>query len=61
MLAAKVGQTVARGAPLATIHAPDQERAAQATAVLYDAFSIGDSVEPPPLMHWSSGDGEGGA
>ncbi len=44
-LLAKVGDRVEAGQPLAEIHAPDEQRAGQARALLRDAFSL----QPQPL------------
>jgi pyrimidine-nucleoside phosphorylase len=51
VLARKVGERVARGEPLLTIHANDTARLADAEYVLANAISISsEPVEPPPLI-----------
>jgi pyrimidine-nucleoside phosphorylase len=52
VLAARVGDTVAAGAPLMQIHAASAEAAAHVAADLAAAYTIGDAaVAPPPLIY----------
>jgi pyrimidine-nucleoside phosphorylase len=47
----KIGDRVARGQPLAVLHANDAPRLAQAQAAVRAAVTIGEQrVEPPPLV-----------
>lgn len=49
---AKIGDTVAQGDPLISIHAASDEAAQQVIASLQDAYTIGDTpAEPPPLIY----------
>jgi pyrimidine-nucleoside phosphorylase len=51
VLHAKVGDAVAAGAPLLTIHAASETDARRVAGRLVAAYTIGDSpVEPPPLI-----------
>jgi pyrimidine-nucleoside phosphorylase len=47
---AKRGDEVARGEPLAEVHAPDESAAETAEAGLLTAYEIGDEPEPRPLV-----------
>jgi len=52
VLEAKVGDFVEKGAPLATIHASDEEAAARAVRTLEAAFELStDAVEKPELIY----------
>jgi thymidine phosphorylase len=51
VLQAKIGDRVTRGAPLATIHAADEDGATGATSELLAAYTISDRVVAvPPLI-----------
>jgi pyrimidine-nucleoside phosphorylase len=51
LLAAKLGDRVARGQPLAIVHANDEGRLAQAERLLRRAIAISSTaVEPPPVI-----------
>lgn len=55
LLAAKVGQRVERGQPLATLYARSEAALAQARALLEGAFQIAEAPVPlRPLIHWRS-------
>jgi thymidine phosphorylase len=48
---AKVGERVAKGQRLATVHANDEARLAEANRLLREAFVLADApVETPPLV-----------
>jgi pyrimidine-nucleoside phosphorylase len=56
VLAAKVGERVERGQPLATLHANDDRAALSAESHLQRAFKIAETPVPlRPLVHWRSG------
>jgi pyrimidine-nucleoside phosphorylase len=48
---AKVGDRVERGDTLATVHWRDESRLAECLAELEQAWVIGESATPPPLIH----------
>ncbi|MCB0238472.1 MAG: pyrimidine-nucleoside phosphorylase, partial [Anaerolineae bacterium] len=51
VLAAKVGDQVEAGQPLCWIHANDEDRLAEATAMVRDAIRISaEPVDAPPLI-----------
>jgi pyrimidine-nucleoside phosphorylase len=53
VLAAKVGERVERGQPLATIHASDEGRLEAAERLMKEAFEIGEApVRIAPLIYW---------
>jgi thymidine phosphorylase len=53
VLAAKVGERVERGQPLATIHAIDEGRLEAAERLMKEAFEIGEApVRIAPLIYW---------
>jgi pyrimidine-nucleoside phosphorylase len=55
LLAAKVGDRVQPGQPLATIYAADERRLEAAHLLLAEAFEIADKPAPvAPLVHWKS-------
>jgi pyrimidine-nucleoside phosphorylase len=55
VLAAKIGDRVTRGQPLAVLHGSDQTRLENAARVLAGAFEVVDApIAPPPLIHWRS-------
>lgn len=52
ILRKKIGDTVTKGEPLATIHAPDQDSLDSAKERLKEAFDISDhKTTPPPLFY----------
>ena len=52
VLAVKLGDRVAAGQLLCTIHANDEDRLAQAERRLQDAFLFSaEPIAPPPLIH----------
>jgi pyrimidine-nucleoside phosphorylase len=55
VLAAKVGERVERGQPLATIYASDETRHEAAERLLTQAFEVAEQPVPiAPLIHWRS-------
>jgi pyrimidine-nucleoside phosphorylase len=55
VLAAKVGERVQRGQPLATLHAASEARLEAAERVLGEAFNVAEEPAPlAPLIHWRS-------